>query len=162
MRETDTHYYFWRGSFSQWSMRGFLDPNGTAFNCAEQYMMWCKACHFGDKVIAGEIMDLDNPREQKKRGRGVKHFDEAEWDKWKFQYVWNGNWLKFTQNKDLKEKLLGTGNKVLVEASPYDKVWGVGLSEDDDRILDPKQWQGENLLGKVLMAVRGSIRTLER
>lgn len=154
MRVTDTHYFFWKHEFGQWTKRVMTDKEGTHFNCAEQYMMYQKARLFGDDEIAEMILEEPRPNKQQELGRMIANFNQNIWDKWKFSIVLAGNILKFTQHADLKGRLLSTGNKILVEASPYDKIWGVGLSASDDRILDEKNWQGQNLLGQVLMTVR--------
>lgn len=145
--------FFWNGVFSQWYPSTFNDGQRT-YNCAEQYMMYHKAMTFNDTYTANKIMATDNPREQKKLGRLVQNFNAAKWDQVKFDIVLEGNRLKFTQNDDLLEELIKTGDTEMVEASPYDKIWGVGLSEDDPRIHNKENWQGENLLGKVLDQVR--------
>lgn len=152
-RVTATHVYFWNGVFSQWYISPFK-AGDMGFNCAEQYMMARKALHFKDDKTLNEIMSTRSPRTQKAWGRKVKNFDEASWDAVKKQTVYDGTYLKFSQNETLKQMLLNTGSKTIVEASPYDKIWGVGLHFDDDDILDESKWRGENLLGKALMEVR--------
>lgn len=157
MRETDTHYFFYRHEFGQWTKRDMTDMFRLTYNCCEQYMMFHKAMLFEDKDTAQRIMETDDPHEQKKLGREVADFDIGVWNKYCFMIVWEANYLKFTQHEDLKNRLIMTQGKCLVEASPVDKVWGVGLAADDDRILDPKNWRGKNLLGKVLNSVRDAI-----
>jgi hypothetical protein len=93
----------------------------------------------------------------KKAGRKVRDFIDAVWLKHRNKILQDGLYAKFTQNKALFEKLKSTGNKVLVEASPYDKIYGVGLGENDPKILDENNWRGENLLGNTLMNVRNII-----
>lgn len=157
MRETDTHYFFFKHQFGQWTLRDIIDRNGITYNCCEQYMMYHKALLFEDEEIAEKIMNTDSPHDQKKLGREVSDFDISIWKQYCFMIVWEGNFLKFTQHKDLQERLIMTQGKELVEASPYDKVWGVGLAADDDKIIDPSNWKGKNLLGKVLTSVREAI-----
>jgi ribA/ribD-fused uncharacterized protein len=99
-----------------------------------------------------------HPKTIKALGRQVINFDEKEWDKVKYKIVLNGNYYKFSQNVDMLEALRSTGNKVLVEASPYDKVWGVGLDENNEKIYNPSYWKGENLLGFALMEVRDELK----
>ena len=143
--------------FSQWFERDFNADNFT-YKCAEQYMMAQKAKLFGDEEIFQRILEAKTPKTMKDLGRMVKDFDPNVWNQHKFNIVVAGNLAKFSQNEDLKEFLLSTGNKVLVEASPYDNVWGIQLKATDPRATDPAQWQGENLLGFALMQVRDSLR----
>jgi len=157
-RITDTYVFFWGGPFSQWYRSTFKDnETGIEFNCAEQYMMAHKASMFGDTESLKKIMAAKNPREQKALGRRVKNFDHNIWDEDGFGIVVDANLAKFSQNAKLKEMLLATGDKVLVEASPYDKIWGIGLHWNDDRVLDESKWQGDNLLGQALMMVRNTL-----
>ena len=121
-------------------------------------MMSQKALLFGDKEIFDEIMKATTPREYKDLGKKVKNFKQDVWDENKRKIVFKANLAKFTQNETLKNKLLSTGNKILIEASPYDNIWGVKLKKDDDRILDKSTWLGENLLGYILMDVRETIK----
>lgn len=151
--------YFWSardeyGFLSQWFVSQFTDEAGITYNCAEQYMMYQKAILFKDKEIAQKILAETSPKIIKAFGRHVANFDPAVWDKSKFDIVRTGNYLKFTQNKELKQKLLETKDAVLAEASPYDCVWGIGLSAADAASYPNSAWRGENLLGKALMAVR--------
>lgn len=157
MPKNDNIIPFLKGKFSQWTISPMIVDDIT-YNCCEQFMMACKARHFKDNETLCLIMKTDSPFEQKKLGREVKRFNKEEWDKVARDYVFKGNYAKFTQNKELMDKLLGTGDKMLVEANPYDAIWGVALSKDDDRIWDQNQWQGKNWLGEVLMQVRAKIR----
>lgn len=150
---------FWKpretyGFLSQWYKSNFIDDDGTTYNCAEQYMMAQKALLFGDNEIFCKIMNETNPYNIKNLGKLVRNFNDETWNKNKFDIVYNGNLLKFSQNEELKQKLLDTENKILVEASPYDKIWGIGLSVSDKDFYNPILWKGENLLGKILMKVR--------
>lgn len=161
MKETTTHIYFWGGIYSQWYKSIFTSHEASTkytFSTAEQFMMHSKALLFGDKAIAEAILKTNDPKKQKALGRQVKDFNPDVWDAYKFKIVVQGNLLKFSQNESLKTQLLSTGTKVLVEGSPYDKIWGVGLKFDDPRILDENKWQGENLLGKALMEVRDQLK----
>lgn len=124
------------------------------FSNAEQYMMAHKALLFGDGDTLTKIMNTTSPAVAKKLGREIKNFDPATWDSHKFDIVVRGNVLKFTQNLPLMKRLKQTGNKTLVEASPYDKIWGCGLSVEAAAKTAENKWPGENLLGKALMAVR--------
>jgi hypothetical protein len=158
MKETDKYYFFWKHQFGQWTIRPMVDLHGNWYNCCEQYMMANKARLFGDDETFGLIMREDNPRIQQKLGRSVKNYVQEVWDKNNERIVYDGNILKFSQHDDLRERLLLTDPKILVEASPDDVIWGVGLSADDPLILDPRNWLGENRYGKLLMRVRRDLK----
>lgn len=158
MKETDQYYLFWKHQFGQWTLRDFYDPDGIIYNCCEQYMMYKKAQLFADSVMAKRILEEKDPSNQQKMGRKIQGFDPITWDENKIGIVWYGNYLKFTQHPDLKERLLATGDKILAEASPYDLVWGIGFRATDERALDEKNWKGQNFLGKTLMSVRSTLR----
>lgn len=98
------------------------------------------------------------PEILKQLGREVQHFDAEVWDAHKFDIVVKGNLAKFGQNPDLRKYLLNTGERILVEASPFDRIWGVGMREDDKDILHPQKWFGLNLLGFALMVVRDELK----
>lgn len=157
MKETDKYHFFWDGVFSQWYPSKFKE-NGIEFNCAEQYMMYHKALVFEDSNTVSSILMTKNPRAQKSLGRSIKNFSDEVWDKHKIEVVTQGNWLKFSRNPEYAKFLLDTGDLTIVEASPYDKIWGIGLAEDDPRALDESQWKGQNLLGKCIMTVRDRLR----
>ena len=152
--------FFWRGPFSQWHKSKFF-VNGIEYATAEQFMMAEKARLFGDEDICRQILETNNPKKQKALGRKVKDFNPILWDKHKFSIVYLGNYEKFTQSVELKNTLLNTGDTTLVEASPLDKIWGIGLAEEDIKASNRHEWKGENLLGKVLDAVRARIRCEE-
>jgi ribA/ribD-fused uncharacterized protein len=158
MKETATHIYFWGSIYSQWAKTTFNDESDRVFSTAEQFMMHRKALLFGDTAVAEQILRTNDPKKQKALGRQVKGFNDDLWNANKLEIVIKGNLLKFSQNEELKTKLLATGDKILVEGSPYDKIWGVGLKWDDPKILDEANWQGENLLGKALIAVRSKLK----
>ncbi len=117
-------------------------------------MMYKKALLFEDLSTAEKILQTDDPKKQKALGRKVNGFREDIWNIHKFDIVVKGNLLKFSQNENLKKQLLATEDKILVEGSPYDKIWGVGLKWDDPKILNSANWKGENLLGMALMKTR--------
>lgn len=146
-----------KSSLSQWYIKDFKE-NDIVFNCMEKYMMYNKALLFSDKDIADEILNNNQPKAIKELGRKVKNFDDTVWDKIKYTIVLTGNYYKFSQNAELRNFLLGTKNKVLVEASPYDKVWGIKMKYDDENIENPFCWKGENLLGFALMEARDEIK----
>jgi ribA/ribD-fused uncharacterized protein len=139
--------------FSQWH-RCLFTAGELTFICAEQYMMHGKAILFGDREIAAEIIAADHPKTHKALGRKVKGFDDKIWKANREAIVLAGNRLKFEQNPDLKAPLLATRGTVLVEASPYDRIWGIGLSANDPRAQNEATWQGQNLLGKILTKLR--------
>lgn len=159
MKVTDTHIYFWNGTYSNWHPAVITDlETGKKFANTEQAFMWYKAMQFGDTETAQKVEETPNPREVKKLGRLVKNYDDAQWEKVRYDIMVKVNMWKFTQIRGFMDELLATGDKIIVEASPYDKIWGVGLLEDDPLILDEKNWQGQNLLGKVCMEIRETLR----
>ena len=159
----EKYTFFWGGPFSQWKFSPFTTISGKYFNCAEQYMMYQKAVYFEDLEIAEEILTRTRPKDQKALGRKVKGFVQEEWEKVARDIVFNGNWLKYTNinNFELKKALLETAGTILVEASPYDKIWGIGLAADDPRALNRDTWLGKNWLGETLTRVRDKLLTLE-
>jgi ribA/ribD-fused uncharacterized protein len=134
-----------------------FEHEGMKFNCGEQYMMYKKAMLFGDIDVAEMIMEQSHPRKQKFLGRQVRNFNKAAWDEKCKDIMVEGLTSKFLQNTYCLNTLLITDRTIIVEASPTDKIWGIGLSEDDPRSLDPNEWQGTNWLGEVLMRVREAI-----
>jgi ribA/ribD-fused uncharacterized protein len=156
MNVREDFVFFWSGPFSQWHQARF-ELDGREFTCAEQYMMFCKARLFGDQETAKKILASRSAREQKTLGRQVQNFDEGTWRIFREGIVFSGNLAKFTQNDDLRQQMIATGSRTLVEASPKDTVWGIGLAEDDPRILDRSKWRGTNLLGEILMQVRSCL-----
>lgn len=145
--------FFWNGPFSQWEECEF-EIDGITYNCAEQYMMAMKANMFKDDDTLDRIMEADHPREQKKLGRLVKGFNADRWNAVAKEIVYEGNYAKFTQNDDLLKKLLATKGTTLVEASPYDCIWGIGLKETDKAAKDRSKWRGTNWLGEILTGLR--------
>ncbi|RQS12145.1 NADAR family protein [Burkholderia sp. Bp8998] len=126
----------------------------VTFTSTEQFMMYAKAMLFEDIDTASKILAASSPREQKRLGRAVRGFDNAIWERCRESIMFVGCREKFRQNAELAAVLRDTGSSVLVEASPYDRIWGVGLGETDPRLAEPSNWQGLNLLGKTLMRVR--------
>ena len=158
-----TIVYFWghtpnpekmtAACLSQWYDCGFA-VDGVSYHTAEQYMMAAKARLFKDEEVLREIMSADNPAAYKKLGRKIHGFDPARWDAVKYDIVVAGNKAKFGQNPLLKEFLLSTGDAILAEASPYDRIWGIGLDRTQAMKGTVNDWKGENLLGCALMEVR--------
>jgi ribA/ribD-fused uncharacterized protein len=148
--------FFWQGPFSQWHRSPF-SVGGRQFSHAEQFMMYCKAALFQDLETAEKILQSATPRQQKALGRQVRGFDEAIWSLFREGVVATGSYAKFTQSAELRELLLSTQGTTLVEASPRDRVWGIGLSEDDPRAGDRSTWRGLNLLGEILTRTREAI-----
>jgi hypothetical protein len=158
------YLYFWRHTpgkagpvgaecLSQWYPAPF-EVDGVRFATAEHYMMWGKARLFGDEKAAARIVAAGHPKEAKDLGRTIRKFDEDTWVAERLAIVTAGNLEKFRQNPELLAFLLGTQDWVLVEASPLDRIWGIGLAADDERAQDPATWRGLNLLGEALMAAR--------
>lgn len=153
---TDNFVFFWNGIYSQWYPSDFIIDN-IKFNCCEQYMMYMKAKTFGDNETAEEILNTESPSVQKQLGRKVKNFDRDIWDEKCFSIVYQANYAKFSQNENLKQQLLETGDRILVEASPYDKIWGIKMGVGDDYIDYPSHWKGLNLLGFAITTVRKNL-----
>ncbi|WP_433421226.1 GNAT family N-acetyltransferase [Microtetraspora malaysiensis] len=138
---------------SQWWEAPFT-ADGQLFRTAEHYMMAHKAWLFGDEETAERILAVAHPNAAKALGRAVRGFDDELWTARRFEIVVRGNIAKFGAGPDLTAFLLGTRNRVLVEASPYDRIWGIGLAADDERAAGASTWRGQNLLGFALMQAR--------
>jgi len=145
-----------RGCLSQWWAADF-EVGGLRYPSAEHYMMAEKARLFGDEACLQRILRSPHPGAAKKLGRAVGGFDETVWERERFQIVVRGNLAKFRQNDDLARYLIGTKQRVIVEASPRDRIWGIGMTRDDPRAINPLQWRGLNLLGFALMEVRAAL-----
>ncbi|OHE98190.1 hypothetical protein CORC01_06558 [Colletotrichum orchidophilum] len=177
-----TPIYFWRetgpeGYLSQWwtsnpftqshssssssSSPSSPSPSPTiTFKTAEHYMMHAKALLFSDTDVALSVLKADHPRKVKALGRKVRGFDERAWNENRERIVREGNLLKFRCAPELRRRLLATGERELVEASPMDRIWGIGFAPDKAPWSDRRRW-GLNLLGKVLMEVRTVLREEE-
>ncbi|MDE7476850.1 MAG: NADAR family protein, partial [Lachnospiraceae bacterium] len=153
--DTDTRVD--KGCLSQWQSSSFFSDNGS-YCCMEQFMMAQKAELFGDSDILKQILSCKDPKKIKALGQKVKHFDESVWSKTKYAIVLNGNYMKFSQNPQMKKFLLQTSDKILVEASPYDGIWGIKMDEANKDAQNPLKWRGQNLLGFALMEVRDVLR----
>ena len=156
MSEKFTFFYGKESVFSQFHPCTFQFKNKT-FNCAEQFMMFNKAYFFGDLEMMEAIMASDKPVEIKRFGRLVTPFSPAQWAGVAEKVVFKGNLAKFSQNESLKQQLLATAGTTLVEASPRDLIWGIGLGANNPKALDRKHWRGKNLLGEILTQVREKI-----
>lgn len=157
-RETEDFIFFYGSGYSQWFPCKITDVEGNVFPTSEHFMMYHKAKLFGDTGVMQKVFKTPRPEDVKKLGREVKNFNAQLWDKNKEYIVTLGNYYKFTQNPEYQKLLYLSGNKEIVEASPYDKIWGIGLAVSDDRVLDKFNWQGENLLGECIMTVREIVR----
>lgn len=149
------YYFFWNGYFSQWDISPFI-IDGVTFNCCEQWMMFSKASVFKDKETAMQILREESPRKQKALGRQVANFNADHWNKVARDLVYIGNMAKFQQNIGYLNELLSSGDMIIVEASPYDNIWGIGF--DEEHALDNIEKWGTNWLGEVLMKVREALR----
>lgn len=147
--------FFWKSQspFSNWYLSDFT-LDGITFNCNEQYMMYQKALLFNDQEIADKILKTKSPTRHKQLGRKVKNFDDKIWNKNCQNIVYTGLKAKFSQNDELLKKLKETDGTTLVEASPYDKIWGIGMKMTDKRAQNRSTWLGKNLLGELLTKVR--------
>jgi len=166
---TETKYlFFWghtpkqpntvdKSCFSQWFPAAFTVA-GDTYATAEHWMMAEKARLFGNDDVRQRIISARHPDEAKKLGRQVLGFDPLVWDAQKFDLVVTGNYHKFSQHPQLKDYLLTTGSRVLVEASPVDAIWGIGLAASHPDAEQPAKWPGQNLLGFALMEVRDQLR----
>lgn len=165
--EPFTYRFFWKATpspdgrvtdacFSQW-WPGDFTVDGVAYTNAEQWMMAGKARLFGDAETLGEILAARAPAAIKALGRKVRGFDEDVWKRARLDLVTEGNVAKFTQDAALGAHLVGTGDAVLVEASPLDRVWGIGLAAEHPDAADPRRWRGLNLLGFALMRARARL-----
>lgn len=143
---------------SQWWPASFV-VDATTYGSAEHWMMAGKARLFGDEQTREQILAARTPAEAKKLGRLVSDFDEQVWAAARFELVVQGSVAKFDQHPELLTYLLGTSNRVLVEASPMDRVWGIGLASTDDDATEPERWRGLNLLGFALMEARSRLAT---
>ncbi|WP_444905475.1 NADAR family protein [Microbulbifer sp. SSSA008] len=145
-----------KSCFSQWYESKFVE-DANKFITAEHYMMYHKAKLFGDDSACKKVLLAGTPGEAKAIGRGVRGFQQEIWNEKRFEIVVNANFAKFSQNSELKQFLLNTEDRVLVEASPVDRIWGIGLAQDNSSSENPNDWKGLNLLGFALMEVRARL-----
>lgn len=154
--------FFWRvnekyGFLSNWYPSDFV-VDGVTYHDSEQYFMAGKARLFGDAEIEKAILEAKDPKAYKALGRIVSPFEPKIWDENKLEIMKKANLEKFSQNPELKKKLLATGDALLEEASPKDKIWGIGLDAKKASVTPKNAWPGEGLLGKVLMEVREELK----
>jgi len=152
--------FFWHGPFSQWAKSPFT-LHDLYFKTAEHYMMWFKDQVFSGGKLAQRILDARHPSEAKALGREVENFDKKIWDAIAKIGVFRGNMAKFSQNPHMLSDLLLTEGTTLVEASPEDTIWGIGLAADDPRAQQRDTWLGTNWLGEVLTDVRTTILEIQ-
>jgi len=155
-RVTDKYVFFWNGEFSNWHecRLPFIKYKGITFFNSEQAFMWEKALFFGDMLAAQNIVKDPDPARCKRIGRMIDGFDAQKWSEVSYDIMVAVNYAKYDQSSRLRRTLFETNDKIIVEASPYDTIWGIGLRAEDDDCLDPAKWKGQNLLGKALMEVR--------
>ncbi|MFJ2605871.1 NADAR family protein [Streptomyces sp. NPDC087425] len=142
---------------SQWWPSPFT-VSGVEYATAEHWMMAAKARLFADPEAERRVLAAAHPAEAKKAGRLVRGFDDAVWARERYGIVVEGNVHKFAADEEVRAFLVNTGERVLVEASPVDRVWGIGLAADDAAAREPERWRGPNLLGFALMEARGRLR----
>ena len=153
MKITEKYVFFYKSWLSQWNYSDFV-LEGITFPYAEKWMMWSKAKLFNDQESMKKILAATHPKIDQDLGRHVSGYNQKLWDANKYEIVKSGNLARFSQNEELMRRLLSFGDRKFVEVSPIDKVWGIGLSEDDPLIEDENNWLGQNLLGEVLTEVR--------
>ncbi|WP_028549680.1 NADAR family protein [Paenibacillus sp. UNC451MF] len=149
-----------KSCFSQWWMSPFV-ADGTEYTCAEQYMMAEKARLFKDDDMLSAILKAKHPKEMKALGRAVRNFDNEVWESQCYGIVKRGTLAKFSQNPELGDYLRSTKNRILVEASPLDRIWGIGMGKADPDAENPMKWRGKNLLGFALTEVRDELMLKE-
>lgn len=133
--------------------------NSNKFYWSEQGFMYDKAIQFGDYEIARKILRVTNPKQAKVYGRAIKNFKEDTWNQLKYRIMYKHVKAKFEQSIELKQKLLSINEYHFAEASPYDKIWGIGLNKEDAIKIQPNEWPGKNLLGKILEEVYNELLT---
>lgn len=160
IKVTDKHVLFWGGWPSNWFKASFTledgEGNPMRFATTEQYFMHRKAMMFHDKETADKILATNNPRKAKELGRQVRNYNDDLWNEKRYQIMFTANLYKYNQNKELMDALTSDElrDKTFVEASPYDRIWGIGIGMEDDASDDEKMWKGQNLLGKCLTELR--------
>ena len=158
----ESFVFFWKpeasnGFLGNWYASPFKDELGNLFPTNEHYMMWRKALLMNDNDIAARVLKTPSAKYARQLGRKVSGWDEEKWIQSREQIMIDGLRLKFSQNPQLCEQLLATRDKTLVEASPFDRIWGIGVSASHQNATKPSMWKGLNLLGKALMSVRAEL-----
>ncbi len=163
MRKTDKHTFFFTkyDPFSNWHIAP-CHYHGVDFNCGEQFMMYCKAMLFKDNVIAQKILDTPDPKTQKALGRQVAGFKQDIWEAHCQKFVKVAARARFTQHERLYDALMDTTGTKLVEASKYDRIWGIGMDENAPGVDNEANWPGENRLGNILTELREELALLPR
>lgn len=158
--EDKKYTFFWKSDspFSNFYKCKFRVDNIDFFS-SEQYFMYKKAMAFMDAETAELILKTKLPWEAKKLGRQVKNFNKKEWDEMCQKIMYDAVHHKFTQNQSLLKVLMATGNTKFIEASPFDKIWGIGLTEEDAKKTPEENWLGTNFLGIVLTQLRDDLRS---
>lgn len=159
MRQTDQFVFFYgsKDHFSNFYKTNFV-VNGITFSCGEQYIMYSKACLFNDNEMAEVILKEHLPSKMKAWGRKVKSYDDATWCAQREDITYTGLLEKYKQNQMLCNLLMETGEREIVEASPRDRIWGIGMGENNVNVEDKTMWKGRNILGSILMRVRNQIK----
>jgi ribA/ribD-fused uncharacterized protein len=152
--DLDTEFvFFWGGPYSQWAHSPFV-WDGKEFPTAEHFMMYHKCLTFEDHARAEQVLKYPGPDQVKAIGRQIENYDDDTWAAVRFNVVTYGNILKFSQNPkfyDVLRRDYMEGDKILVEASPEDRVWGIGKHETDEGLDNIDNWNGQNLLGYAIM-----------
>ena len=164
MKITDEYVFFYKDWLSNYQRTKFdVEWKGVkyTFTSTEQGFMYIKAITFGDNVTAQKILNTDDPNRCRKLGRQVKGYNDAEWAKIRYDVFYTLNWAKYTQDKKLQEKLLDPqfDGKKFVEASPIDKIWGIGYAEDNPNIEFTDMYWGKNYLGRILTNIRKRLKS---
>lgn len=157
MKVTDKYVLFWSGIFSNFAKVEYTSTDGIRFCCSEQEFMYRKAMHFGDEEMARRILIATEPKEIKALGRLVRNYSEEEWNRVCEEYMFQACLAKFSQDPKANKAIKSYPGQHFVEASPYDRKWGIGLRENDPRAWDSSTWRGSNLLGKTLDRVRDAL-----
>ena len=162
MRITDNYVFFyksWLSNYQKTNIKVIWKDNEYNFVTTEQGFMFIKALTFGDDKTAKKILNTEDPNICRKLGRQVKGYNDKEWAKVRYDIFYMLNFEKYTQDKELQKKLLDPkfDNKIFVEASPIDRIWGVGYGENDDRIEYREFDWGRNHLGRIITNIRNRI-----
>lgn len=148
------------GAFSNFYPCIFTDKDGVKYNCSEQYFMVQKLKAFDpeNQTLFVKLINEKNPKQIKQYGRQIRNYDDKKWNALRYGSMLEGITLKFTQNPKLSDLLLSTGTNLIAEASPYDRIWGIGMNASVAKNIPVPQWRGQNLLGKALMELRGKLK----